>query len=388
MNVQNGNSLGAPERQFTIIGNPENRRVQLFCDAVRRVGLSEPVVVPYDMILDRDVECLCPIVHSGTAVRIDSPGESEDVSNALILCGARLRNLESQEIASRINASQPGEILFPDLWFEGYSHLLRQLRRWNADWMNSPDDIQVMFDKPRCQDRLSAKGIPVPERLGSVDSYESLRLLLRDRSVSRVFVKLESESSASGVVALQVSGDRVLATTSTELVESSDQAQPGLFNSLRLQRYTKERDVARLIDALGESRLTVERWLPKAGWRNRTFDLRVLVISGEVRHVVMRTSRSPLTNLHLGNERGDVRELLSQIPSDSLESAWNSCRQVADVFPDSLYFGIDLMFTPGFRNHAILEVNAFGDLLPGIQHRDQDTYTAELMAFLQQADNR
>lgn len=41
---------------------------------------------------------------------------------------------------------------------------------------------------------------------------------------------------------------------------------------------------------------------------------------------------------------------------------------------------IDLMFTPSFRRHAILELNAFGDLLPSARHREQDTYTAELTA--------
>ncbi len=35
-------------------------------------------------------------------------------------------------------------------------------------------------------------------------------------------------------------------------------------------------------------------------------------------------------------------------------------------------------FTPGFRRHYLLEVNAFGDLLPGIVHRGCDTYQAEI----------
>jgi hypothetical protein len=49
-------------------------------------------------------------------------------------------------------------------------------------------------------------------------------------------------------------------------------------------------------------------------------------------------------------------------------------------FPGSLYAGIDLLIANGFRKHAILEVNAFGDLLPNVLWNGRDTYTAEIEA--------
>jgi hypothetical protein len=48
---------------------------------------------------------------------------------------------------------------------------------------------------------------------------------------------------------------------------------------------------------------------------------------------------------------------------------------------DSLSAGLDLLLTPGFRRHAVLEINAFGDLLPGIFHDGLDTYGAEVAQF-------
>ena len=36
------------------------------------------------------------------------------------------------------------------------------------------------------------------------------------------------------------------------------------------------------------------------------------------------------------------------------------------------------MILPGWQQHAVLEINAFGDLLPGITHRGLDTYESEL----------
>ena len=55
--------------------------------------------------------------------------------------------------------------------------------------------------------------------------------------------------------------------------------------------------------------------------------------------------------------------------------------RVAELFPRSLYFGIDLMFTPSFRHHAVLEVNAYGDLLPGVLDGGDNTYEAEIRAL-------
>jgi hypothetical protein len=43
------------------------------------------------------------------------------------------------------------------------------------------------------------------------------------------------------------------------------------------------------------------------------------------------------------------------------------------IFPKSLYAGIDLLLMPGLRKPAILEINAFGDLLPNVLHNGLDT---------------
>ena len=51
------------------------------------------------------------------------------------------------------------------------------------------------------------------------------------------------------------------------------------------------------------------------------------------------------------------------------------------IFPRSLYFGVDLLFLPRFQRHALLEVNAFGDLLPGVTIRSFDTFQSELVAW-------
>jgi len=40
--------------------------------------------------------------------------------------------------------------------------------------------------------------------------------------------------------------------------------------------------------------------------------------------------------------------------------------------------GIDLLLTPGFRKQVVLEVNAFGDLLPGKLYQGIDAYRLQV----------
>jgi hypothetical protein len=106
---------------------------------------------------------------------------------------------------------------------------------------------------------------------------------------------------------------------------------------------------------------------------------------------------TPITNLHLGNPRGDEGALLAAIGAEAWEDAKAACERAAAVFPGSLYAGVDVLVRPraaelevarparGRAPHAILEINAFGDLLPGVRHSGDDTYEAEIKAVLRDA---
>lgn len=363
--------------RFLIIGNPENRRVSLFQTALARCGLPEARCISYESLLSGDAD-FSPAPDE--VVRLESPGENESVSRSLICRGAILENRDVEEVSRIAADARHGEIVFPGLWFRGYANLLSTLAGCRARWMSHPSEIAVQFDKARCQRLLSDAGVPAPQQLGPVSGYEELRDRMKAAGCSRVFVKLNSSSSASGVVALQTARGQIRATTTTQIDSSHPRLR--LFNSLKLNHYSDEATVAQLIDALADHGVTVERWLPKAGWDNRVFDLRVVMIAGEARHTVVRMSQQPLTNLHLGNERASLAELRERVPPDSLDAAFESCRLSASQFSGTHYCGLDLMFTPGFRRHAILEVNAFGDLLPGVTSRGEDTYSAEILAWL------
>jgi glutathione synthase/RimK-type ligase-like ATP-grasp enzyme len=246
--------------------------------------------------------------------------------------------------------------------------------------MNQPGDIELMFDKSRCQDLFAGRGIPVPAGLGPARSYEEFRDRLRETGRRRVFVKLAHSSSASGVVAYATDGRRQQAVTTVEMVRREGELR--LYNSRRLRCYRDDGDIAVLLDALCREGVRVEEWVPKAGLEGHVFDLRVLVMAGQVRHTVVRMSQGPMTNLHLLNRRGDLTALRARMEPAAWEAAQETCCRAAGVFPGSLHAGVDLLIAPGFRRHAVLEINAFGDLLPGVLCDGLDTHAAEVEAVL------
>jgi glutathione synthase/RimK-type ligase-like ATP-grasp enzyme len=369
---------------YVIIGNAGNRRVDLFQQALTARGLPPARLIAYRDLIARRVT-LPEIVAPGSILRIESPGKDSEVERDLLIAGADVPDSPAFARISREEAQrlpmEKGRILYPRQWYLGYCQVLAEIERQRAlcpphTLMNHPDDIAAMFDKRVCHRRMREAQVMVPRDLGPVGSYEELIMAMRRERCPRVFVKLAHGSSASGVVALQISERQQLATTTVELVQTGDELQ--LYNSRRLRTYRDAREIAMLIDALCRYHVHVEQWLPKAGIDDRICDLRVVVIGGRIRHVVVRLSRSPMTNLHLLNARGSFEAVLERMGMEAWEAACQTCLQAMACFPQSLYAGIDLLISPGYQRHAVLEINAFGDLLPGVLHEDEDTYSAEI----------
>ncbi|MEU8651930.1 STM4014 family protein [Streptomyces sp. NPDC048737] len=360
----------APHRRprFAVVGNPENRRVTLFADAVRAAGLPAPRVVAWAEVLRAGGAEFGP----EEIVRIDSPGENADVD----------RLLRGTADPTRVEGSAR--------WYAGFTAALAGLR--GGIRLDDPDDLPVLFDKRRCHAVLDAAGVPVPASPTSgpaaapVRGWDDVRALMREHRMPRLFVKPAHGSSASGVLAVETGGPgRIRATTSVELTSDGR-----LFNSLRVRRYHDERDIAAVVDALAPDGLHLERWLPKASQQGRAADLRVVVVAGRATHAVVRTSRSPLTNLHLGGSRGDLEAARQAVAAAG--ARWSDllgvCERAAACFPRTLCVGVDLLPAVDWRRAAVGEVNAFGDLLPrltglpGSGAEGLDTYATQVAAAL------
>ncbi|WP_261994603.1 STM4014 family protein [Streptomyces sp. ME109] len=297
--------------RWAVVANGENRRVALFTAAAVAAGHGTPRVVEW-----RDV--LCEGGHDfadDEIVRLDSPGEDARVD----------RLLRGVDDPTRVEGSAR--------WYARFLDGVASLRGGRR--LDAPADLAVLFDKRLCHARLREAGVPVPVSpttggTAAAGDWPAVRARMAEAGLRRAFVKLAHGSSASGVLAVETTtAGRVRATTSVELADGR------LHNSLRVRHYTDESEVAAIVDRLAPDGLHIERWLPKASLGGRSADLRVLVVAGRATHAVVRTSRFPLTNLHLGGTRGDLSAVRA-LAGDRWAQALGICERAAAHLRDAV----------------------------------------------------
>ncbi len=351
-------------RRFVVLANPQNNRVSFLNDALARRGRAPAVVVPWLDFLQGNIR-LDAVLQPGDWLRIESPGRDAAVEAALVGVG---------------RTAEHGEILFPRRWYKGFCHALEAVKAQCANapphtLLNDPDEIAVFFDKSATHTRFLKAGLPVPRRLATPESLAELAEVMQQFGVRQVFLKLAHSASASGVIAVRTDNNgRWRAYTTVE--QSADR----LYNNRRIRTIDDPSAIDSVIRALAPHGLHTEEWLPKAALNGSCFDLRALVVRGTLQHVIARLSQTPMTNLHLLNQRADAQTVRATVGEKAWAALHDVCERAAQVFPASLHIGLDVMWLPGFRRLFILEANAFGDLLPGTLWNDQTTYDTELEA--------
>lgn len=355
------------DAKLCIVGNPENRRV---CDCqatAERLGIGRPACLSWLDILD-DPCAAVDELRTAETVRIDSPGENDEVLHRLIRLGGGRARLAHGEIGLLREQNQ------------GLCEVLDWLSKVDTCFQNSPADIKVMFDKWSSHQLFVANGIPRPDTIlapGCLSQFREVRASFCTPTAGRIFLKPRFSSSASGVCAYRWSDNREQLIAPIEIDRQLGNVR--LFNSLRIRRYTALEDIDAILGQLLQQEMICEKWVRKAQLPDGQFDLRVLVIAGEARHLVVRQSHHPMTNLHLGNRRGDIHEVGKAIGRQAVDACRQLAENAAGCFPDSLYAGVDVL-VPVKGEPMICEINAFGDLLPNVWHRGESAYEAILRA--------
>lgn len=333
-----------------MLGNPENRRVTAFVAAARALDLEPTVVAHRDLL--SEPERLRDLPREAV-VRMESVGEDAAVADLL-----------RGEVAP-----DPRELVNPARLHRGFLAYLARLGAVSSGWTwwTPPSEIARLFDKRACSALHRTHGIPVPEELPVPSTRVELLGLLQDRGWKRAVMKASFGSSAS---CLAVIDQRVTMTTL--------RWDEGWFNSLRVQRVSDPAQQDRVFRFLSAQEPQIQRFVPKLRHDGSFFDCRILCIAGEPLFGIVRQAHHPITNLHLGGWRGDLDALVERL-GPAWESALQTCRRVAALH-DAHHLGIDVMFQRD-HSHLVLEVNAFGDLLPRLERDGMDVYTTELTRY-------
>ena len=366
--------------RFALLAQPGSRRTAGFLAACHRHGLPEPRVIPWEDALSRGFDPVAGF--SGVdALRIETPADCPAAERALLArghadCQAEGHHPALDPAACASLPADDGQLRHQRQWYLGFQTMLQDIdgwcRRTGVRPMNAPGEIAVLFDKLATHDVLEAAEVPMPPSGGLCQGFDHL-VAIMDRGWDRVFLKPCHGSSASGVMAIARSprGDWCAVTTA--------EAHGNVIRNLKRPREIRQLDELRsTVDAVARQRALVERWFPKATLGGRAFDLRVVVVAGMAAHVVVRSSRGPITNLHLDNRRGDLEATRQAVGDPSWREALRLAEDAAHCFPGCHYVGVDVMIGTRGQKSAIAEINAFGDLLHHERWRDQDPWELEV----------
>jgi hypothetical protein len=362
--------------RYVTIANPDSLRFQAFAPALEafwseRGVRAESVVVPWSEVVPRlgNLDGLSAFDRPAV-LRLESPGRDWDVARQLIQAGDPEGDYLDLEY-------RKGRSAHPRLFYAGFVRVLEGLRQSFASRPHlhvcaDPRDVAEMFDKNATCARLAAAGIPIPPTLTAIpDTPTALIDEVRRRRWSSAYVKLNTGSSASAIAVLHPGEAAPWATSS--LIPLED----GFYSTRRLTRLTGANLDAVLCHLL-EEEACVQQGIRMAQIDSQNFDVRVVVVHGEVAFTIFRLSHNPMTNLHLGGQRGEVERCRAAIPTRAWLDGLDHCVEAARLYRAEMV-GIDLLFESGFVRHYLLEVNAFGDFFPNlVDGRGRSVHAVEI----------
>lgn len=255
-----------------------------------------------------------------------------------------------------------------------YREMLAKMGERNCRFLNPPEGIVRVLDKEYCKKILMEKGVPVTKMIsGEIHGRQELLEIMQQHKVYSVFIKPLFCSGAAGVVAYRriPGGEREVAYTSCCLREGE------LVNTKTLYCLKDSHEIRQLLDAVLSLGAVVERWHPKAIFRGKSFDLRVVWQFGKPVFSVARQSRGPVTNLHLNNAPLPMGELF--LPDNIINEVYRVCEAAMDAFPELTVAGLDILLEKDTLKPHIIEINGQGDLMYQDIFEDNRIYKEQVL---------
>ena len=319
-----------------------------------------------------------PEMYEPTTVRITSPGEDFETFKLLVGLGGYPQ--ADQLIFEK------GRIYLHAYWYQGWCQVLAQIQTFlqahpQVRVMNHPAPIKRAFHKVQCQQFLASSGIPIPPIYAEqIQHFDHLLDVMDSQRLHQVFLKPAHGSSASGIMMFRKHKNKMQLGTTIRAEHRDGELK--LFNWLRLQQYQDPAMIQQIIELMIPQRLHVEAWIFKKRFQAKSTDFRVVTIDQEPVFVQPRHSSHPITNLHLGNEKGSLERVEAEWGKNVIDNIKTVARETAHLFPDLFYAGIDIALDQE-NTPYVLEVNPFGDFLQEIFVDGKNTYACELAAWQQ-----
>lgn len=333
-----------------LIGDKKSKRTEYFTKAAEQSGVFVSVVKLEDFLS-----------YSHTIDNIAAiPNVQKFEKNNAILRRVK-QEQKSQHIWVKIDPCtyESSNIEKMNEYLQNYQKLLSQLsENQTYHYLNHPAAILELLDKRKCKEKLIQQQIPVTPLLADkIDTIEQLHDLMKQMKCNSVFIKPVFGSGAAGIAAYRWNWNR----NQGILYTSCKKINSIFLNTKKMHKITNKVEIEETLNMLFALDVIVEKWIPKAQYHGKSYDLRVVYQFGKINYIVARQSESPVTNLHLNNQALDYQYLnLSEEIMDEIEKI---CRQSIELFPKLSYAGIDILLDKKRQKPYIIEMNGQGDCI-------------------------
>ncbi len=239
---------------------------------------------------------------------------------------------------------------------KNYYKILDELQKKDCKFLNAPNAIKAALDKKLSKKIIQKNKIHTPFFFEEpVFSFDKLNELMTHKNIFSVFIKPNFGSGASGVAAYRFFKNKHVLFHSSKLFEKT------LINTKRIYKIENYSEIKKITDVLLKQNCIIEEWIPKASFNDYSYDLRCVCQFGKLDFILVRLSKSPMTNLHLNNKPLDFDEL--NLSAGIKQKIYDICEKTMKSFENLNYAGLDIGLTQNTNEPFVIEINGQGDLI-------------------------
>lgn len=367
---------------FVIIGDLVGRRIEAFTKCLKQLELNNFKIITWAEIL-KDIAVLEKNLEPNTIIKLEPPEKDMEIYRALLKYGHEKGSLSDSYI-DKIDFSDY-KIIAPKQWYYGFELISKKIKSIceknklkNLYLMNDIDEMLIMMDKKQTykhlNQQLETAKFNLPKKFHTPENYEEFQDLYGNKPM-KAFIKLRYGSGSTGVLGYANNPKRKEMVIYTSLNNDNG----NFYSNYKVNRFTEKNKIQTLINWVLDNGAHIESWIPKAKHHKKAFDTRSFVIDKESKYLLTRLSKTPITNLHLKNERANSSEIMTK---SNLQIVRSASEDVMNIFNKSLYSGIDVVTTEDNKPY-IIDVNPFGDLFHNLLGTDQNVYFLEIKKALE-----
>lgn len=376
-------------KQFLLIGDPKGKRLDVFINCLKNIDIHNYKIIQWNDVLE-DISIIDNNLKENTILKVEPPEKDLEIYRGFLKKGINKGNLSKKEIEKIDFSEYP--IVEPSQWYYGVQstfmdieNLLKRNNHRNIFSMVDFNEALIMMDKEKTYELLSKNknNFELPKRLKKYTSYEEFREDNFNKFL-KCFIKLKCGSGSTGIIAYvnnpKIKEEKIY----TSLNYKEVKGKKVFFGNYKVNCFKDKQVIKNMIDWVLEHGAHIEMWIPKSTYNGYRFDTRAFVIDKKADYLISRLSKTPITNLHLKNKRMESEEFLK---NSELEVIKKASEGVMDTFNNSLYSGIDVVTSTGFKPY-IIDVNPFGDLFHNLINTKRNVYYKEIKTAIERIDKK